>query len=161
MRASVARSVGLPLSKNLLSFDMMRITAKHCLAALLTTVVMLTGNEAVACSLCFCLDNSPNESCVNGYCYLYRSTAYCNCYRGYMGNRCHLPVPTQINSPCEPNPCKNHGYCQEYQGGALCTCVTGFTGVFCESTTDASPCDDAVCLAEQTCVALQLGYICV
>ncbi|XP_033633514.1 fibropellin-1-like [Asterias rubens] len=114
------------------------------------------------CGSCFCVDSVPEESCVNGYCYEFRGTPYCRCYDGYKGNRCQFMVESfQFRDPCNPNPCMNFGYCQEYQDSYLCTCVTGFTGINCQDVTTASPCDGVYCSNGKTCVALQLGYICV
>ncbi|XP_022091635.1 uncharacterized protein LOC110979839 [Acanthaster planci] len=80
------------------SFGVM-MTSTQLVIILYVAATLWTRTEGVACNLCICLENSPTENCVHGFCYLYRSTPYCNCLgTGFMGNRCHLPVLAQTNS---------------------------------------------------------------
>jgi hypothetical protein len=98
-------------------------------------------------------DCNPNP-CLNGDCEDRVNDFNCECYDGFAGELCELP----LEDDCTPNPCLNGGTCNDDEDGFECDCPDGFGGRRCEVQRD--PCAPNPCQNGGLCIDQMVDFLC-
>eukprot|EP00992_Anisonema_acinus_P002167 TRINITY_DN10596_c0_g1_i1.p1 TRINITY_DN10596_c0_g1~~TRINITY_DN10596_c0_g1_i1.p1 ORF type:complete len:545 (-),score=103.49 TRINITY_DN10596_c0_g1_i1:111-1691(-) len=82
------------------------------------------GYDCRDCNANLCQNDGTCQTLVNS------GLPYCECRRGWTGPTC-----SDVEDPCDPNPCRNNGRCFSSRGEFLCDCQDGWKGFLCDEPT--------------------------